>query len=106
MYSVRGEKHKVVRIPDVVCGLEGVLHELIKLIHIDVDEELGGEVAEGEALASCTGVEAGDDTLYECTDAFIGYISVDDLHQYLLINGSEELLDVAFEYPAGFRIVL
>ena len=45
---VFGKKHKIIGIADVVSHFELVLHELVKLVHVDVHQELGGEVAEWE----------------------------------------------------------
>lgn len=44
--AVVRENHKIVGVPDIVLHLEVVLHELIKFIHVDIDEKLRGEVAE------------------------------------------------------------
>ena len=47
---VCGEYHKVVRIADIVPGLDPVLHKLIELVHIDIDQKLGGEIAQRQAF--------------------------------------------------------
>ncbi len=46
---ILGEHHKVIRIPDVVCGFDLVFYELIQFIEIDIDEELGSQIPERES---------------------------------------------------------
>ncbi len=47
-FLVLGENHKIVSIANVVSGFDSVLHKLVELIEIDIDKELGGEVAKRE----------------------------------------------------------
>jgi hypothetical protein len=52
------EKHEVVSVADVVLDVKNVFFNvLIKLVHVDIHEELRGEVAEGEAYSGFSRME-------------------------------------------------
>ena len=51
------------------------------------------------------GAEATDNFRDETDDPLVGNVLGDDVEEYLLINRSEEFLDVAFQDPAGARVV-
>ena len=40
------EKNEVVRVADVVLCLHFMLYELIEFVHVDIHEELAGEISE------------------------------------------------------------
>ena len=48
------QNHEVIRIANIIFYFEFMLHELVKLIHIDVDEELGGEITQRKASPTNT----------------------------------------------------
>lgn len=50
-------------------------------------------------------VEAPDDLRKEPTDALVREIRSEDVLQYSLVDIFEKLLDIAFQDPAGFRVV-
>jgi len=77
---VMRENHKIIRISDVVLRFQFVLHILIKLIHVDVHQELRREIAEWE---TCLGrsdlpkkirMKTPDDLLNESVDVLVGNV--------------------------------
>ena len=47
-HSVRREHHKIICVADIVFRAEGMFHKLVELVHVDIYEELGGKIPEGE----------------------------------------------------------
>lgn len=50
-HSISAHENEVIRVPHIISCPELVFYELVKLVHVDIDEELRGEVAEREASA-------------------------------------------------------
>ena len=40
------ENHKVISVADIVFGFDLMLHKLVELVHIDVDQQLARKIAE------------------------------------------------------------
>lgn len=82
-----------------------MLHELIKLIHVNIDQQLRGQVAERQADAGNAGVEAPDNDGEQPNDVLIGNALRHCLQKNRLIDIRKKLLDVALEHPDSLRIV-
>lgn len=100
------QDHEIISIAYVVVCFQPMLHELVELVHVHVDQELGDEVAQGEPSVRSGGVKTAHDFDKKCPGALIAYISPEDVEKYPLVYGREELPYVAFQYPAGAGMVL
>lgn len=84
-----------------------MLHKLVKLVQVDVDQELRGEVAQGQAYVP-QGValrKAADYTFQKPKDVLVGNVFSEDFIKDSVVYGSEELFDVALEYPTCASMV-
>jgi len=52
------------------------------------------------------GIEASNDLVQEPEDAWVGYASCEQSQQYLVVDGGEELFDVALEHPDGCGVAV
>jgi hypothetical protein len=111
--SVRVEDDEVVGVAEVVLCFECVLHVLVKFVHINIDEKLGGEVAKRKPTSNTTiyrsvrcGGEAVDDVCEKRENLFVQNTFCKSFLKDFVINGGEELSDVALENPCGAGIVL
>lgn len=100
------EKNEVVRITDVISRFQLVLYELIKLVHVDIHEQLRSEVPERQAFTLLRRVEATHNFYEERLDVFILDVQRQYIKQNLLVNGGEKLSDIALEYPYRARVIL
>ena len=103
---------KIIGIPYVEFCLQSVFYKLVKLIHVDIDEQLRREIPEWQTFADTSnsagrhslmclaGTEAAYNFGDESHDSFVGNITYNDINENLLIDRSEKLPDVALEYPA------
>ena len=91
--------HKIISIPHVVFSLEIMLHKLIKLIHVNIRQELRGEIAERQTLAALCRMETTDDFHNERFDIRVWNVFLDNAEQYPVINRGKEFADVTFKYP-------
>src|SRR3989344_52988 len=83
-----------------------MLHELVELIHVHVDEKLRREIPERQPTRRrLVGLEAADNFGDEGKDAFVGDITTYDVVKDAVVNRGEELADVALEYPIGAGVV-
>ncbi len=111
--AIAGKNDKIISISDVVFDFQLMLHELIKIIHVDIDENLRSEIAERQALTTsiCSIV------YNRCVETFYDFIKkpeciiVSDMlfknfKKYLMVYGGEEFLDVTLQNPALFGIIL
>ena len=101
--------HEVIRIADIKLDLERVLDELIELVEVDIRKELRGEVADGDALLSkesrCLRSETLNDLPQEYECLLILQAFPEDAEEDGVIDGREELFNVALEHEAGPRRV-
>jgi len=84
------ENHKVVGIADIVLGFELVPYILVKLVHIHIDQQLGGQIAEWQALG-----KAADYFAQKPEDVLVSDVALKDVKECLVVYGGEELADVA-----------
>lgn len=105
LVPVGRENDKIIGVSSVVFRLECVLGELVEFVHVRIDQHLGREVAERKPCTISSCVKTADDFCYKRDDFFIFEMLLHDGKQNLLVNGSEEFADIAFEYPAGARMV-
>ena len=97
--------HKIVSISDIIFLLQLVLHELIELVHVYIDEELAREIAERQAFARAGTFKTLHHPLDKPDRLGIGDVFLHNLDEDCLIDTCEELFDVAFQHPAGASIV-
>lgn len=83
-----------------------MLHELVKLVHIDIHEELRGQVPEGQAEARFCTLEAAYDLSEEPKHVAIWYTLLEYPHEALLVYGGEELTHVALQYPNRTGVIV
>ena len=96
---------KIVGVTKVLLRANHVLHKLVKLVHIDVHEELGGEIAERETDAGRRG-KAADHLFQQPDDALVCNVGFHNFNEYRMVDACEELADVALKYPAGACVIL
>lgn len=58
---ILAQYHEIVGVADIVPGFEPMLGELVEFVHVDVHEELRGEVAERQALPRAGRIKAHHD---------------------------------------------
>ena len=87
-----------------MLGLELVLGVLVELVHVDVDQELGGEITEWQSF-SWSRLESPYDLTQEPENIFIRYMHCKDLEKNIMIYGSKKLSHVAFKHPAGLCVI-
>jgi len=73
-----------------------MLYEPVKLVHIDVNQELGSEIAEGETYSRITGVKTPDNFAQQPKNILIGDALPQNSQQHFVVNTGEEFLNVAF----------
>lgn len=101
--AVSGEYDEIIGIADVAASLETVLRELVELVHVQVRQELRGEIAERQAAPFRA--EAAYHLFEQADRELVRYASMQDLHERIVMDGSEELPDVALEDVAGTRMI-
>jgi len=93
------KEHKIVRIPHIRFRLERMLHELVKLVHIDIYEKLRGEVPEREPDTFSRAEKTPHNLPEKPQDISVWYALGQYRKQTLLVYRSKELPHVAFQYP-------
>lgn len=99
------QQSKIISIAGVVLCAQRVLHKLVKLIHVHIDQELGGEVAERKPNTWSGAVETPDNLFQQPERLAIRNICFENAQQHVLINAREELLDIHLQDPAGARVI-
>ena len=106
MVFVWVEDYKIVGIADVVFCFEFVPHEPVKLVHADINQKLGGQVAQRQTFAFFTiSVETADDFAQKPHNISIGDVAIENFQKNLMVNTREELPDIALQNPAGSLII-
>ncbi len=82
-----------------------MLYKLVKLVHIDIHEKLGGEIAKGQTFPPVHRRKAINHFRKEPHDILIGNILAEDVLQGIMINILKESLNVALENPAGAGVI-
>jgi len=94
------QKSEVVCVTDVMPRLEPMLHELVELVHVDVGEELRGQVPERQADAGpAVGRETLDDVPQERGRLRFRNGFLQNAQQDPVVDAREELADVALQDP-------
>src|SRR3989344_5372442 len=96
------EKYKIISIANVISLLEPVLYKLIKLVHIDIHQELGCEITEGQAFASTSTLKTLYHSLNEPESIGISNMSFYNFNKTRLINRGKKFSNVAFKHPHSF----
>lgn len=50
VHSITGDYNEIVCIPNVITNEQIMLQELVELIHVDIGEKLGSEIADRQSL--------------------------------------------------------
>ena len=82
-----------------------MLHELVKLVHIDIHEELRGQVPERQTEARFRALEAAYDLSEKPKHIAIWYARLEYPQEALLVYGGEELAYVAFQHPDRASVI-
>ncbi len=83
-----------------------MFHKLVKFVHINIREKLGGQIAERETNARLPRTKTLNN-LSEKPDNFLaGALTRQSTKQNFMVNVREKLPDVALQNPAGFGVVL
>jgi hypothetical protein len=100
-----GDDHEVICVSNIVLDPECVFDELIELIEIDIGKELRSKITDRDSLpaeeAGVIGEGTPDDFTEQGNSLLILHSSTDYVEEYVMIYGSEEPVDVAFEDKAG-----
>ena len=106
---ITGNDHKVVSVASVAFDSQLVLHELVKLIHINIGKQLRRQIPNRYAFAleqiRTTSGEAFHDLPHQPHKILVVYPSSENTQQNVVINRIEELSYVALQDKAGTRIV-
>ena len=103
--SVARKNREIIGVAEIIFYFQIAFHELIELVHIDVHEELRGKIAERKPHARSRRRETPDHFSEKPADSFVGNPAAQNLRQRGMIDGREELPDIAFQNPYGFRII-
>src|SRR3989338_11528732 len=71
--SVCGKNDKIVSVADIILRFKFMLHELVKLVHVDIHEKLRGQIAERQSLSQCSTREAFNNSTDKPENIFVGY---------------------------------
>lgn len=82
-----------------------MLHELVEAVHVDINEELRGEVAERQPRACFPRIKTGNDMANESKNTFVRYARYKDAHEDILIDRGKEFPYVALQNPTGTRVI-
>lgn len=102
---VMRENDKIIRIADVVRNFEFVLHELVKLVHVDVHEKLGGEVTERQSFSGNSRIETPHNLPKETKNVAIRNSFADERKENTVVNARKEFSDIALQDKAGSRVI-
>lgn len=94
------EEYEIIGVSNVVPDLESPFCILIELIHVDIDQELGCEIAQGQ-----TGRKTADDLPDECPSARARDMLFYDTEQRGVIYRCEEFSYITFQYPARASVI-
>lgn len=100
------QNDKIISITGVVFDLKFSFHELVKLVHVDVHEQLAREIPKRQAnivLAFC--FETIDDLTEQPQNIGILYVLGQNVFQNGMIDICKELSDVAFKNPDRIRVI-
>jgi len=76
-----------------------MLHELVKLVHVDIDQELRREIAERKTEPFACALEARDDLYEKPEHIAVRHALSKDTDETALVYGCKELPHIAFQYP-------
>lgn len=82
-----------------------MLHELVKLVHIDIHEELRREIAERQTQTCSRALKTTNDLLKEPENVAVWYALLEYPQQPFLVYGRKELPHVAFQHPDRSRVI-
>jgi len=93
-----------------------MLRKLIEFIHVDIDEELRGEIAEWQPfvydavmcgrISEChIRLEAADDLHDKRDDTLVKDVPRKNVEERLVVDRGKELPYVAFEHPNRARVI-
>jgi hypothetical protein len=105
MFLVSRENDEIIRVANVVSRFEFVFAELIKRIHVDIDEHLRSQIAERQTFARTGRLETMNDTCEKFHCVEVNDMMRKNLKQSCVIYRSKEFSDVAFQHPASARVV-
>ena len=103
--EVLREKHEIIGVSDIESCFELVPYELVKCVHVYVDEQLRSEVAKREAFSFFFCVKAINNLIKQPKDVFVRYVFLQNAFENMVVDIFKEFLDVAFQNPACFCIV-
>jgi len=82
-----------------------VLHKLVKLVHIDIHQELRGEITERKSYTFLFYVEAADYLRKKPENTLVGDARLENADETTLVNRRKELTHVALEHPDRLRVI-
>jgi len=107
---ITGNDHKVVSVASVAFDSQLVLHELVKLIHINIGKQLRRQIPNRYAFAleqiRTTSGEAFHDLPHQPHKVLVVNPSFENTQQNVVINRIEESSHIALQDKAGARIVI
>lgn len=108
--GIFGNDHEIVGIADVVVSFQDMFRKLVELVHIHVRKELGSKVSDGYTLLEEIILGPGrDETLHNIPEEFrhavVLYSFPKSVQEDVMVDGIEELRDVAFECVTRPRTV-
>src|SRR3989344_3090775 len=96
------QENEIIGVSYIVFYLQLSFQKLIKLVHINIHEELACEIPEWQTNAwFAFRMEAIDDFIQKPKRIVTSDAPPQDIFQYSVINARKELLDIAFQNPCG-----
>ncbi len=97
---------KIVGVADVMCCLQIALYEVIKHVHVDIDQKLARKVTERKSDAGpAVRVKTPDHFREEPKNICVVDMPFDDVEENRMIDVGKELSYVAFQHPSGTGVV-
>lgn len=103
--SVFGKNDEVVGVADIMTYTKFLLHIAIKFVHIDIHQELRGQIPERQPLPRCNALEARDYDMKKHAHFHILDMKFEQALEYGVIDVCEEFAYVALKHVAGARVV-
>ena len=106
-FFAAGNDHEIIRIPGITFHPQSLFDELIELVHVNIGKELGGKIADRQALAveqgRPSGRKASDDSFRQPHGIRVGYFPAEHRQKHLMIDRVKKFLHVALERKAWSR---
>lgn len=106
VFLVLRKNREVIGIAEIIFHFELLLKIHIELMHIDVHQKLGGQIAKRKTDAVVGRMETRYNFANELTDIRIDNMAFKNFNQHSMVYVGEEFLDITLEYVTSAGMVL